>query len=245
MSRNLIILIIIFAVLIGLAMFVLIPGRGDDDATTESVDPEVALQQTAAAEAAALQQPATEGRVQEQRVIAGQVVSLNYVAANLFQTQTERGGTVPVVQPTTEVTQPEPTTAPDQSVVPTLTPIPSAPQLGGSVLASGDAIIFRQYTVGASDTMYSLSIRTDFDTSIGLMALYGIDTSDFVAGNVINLPIVNPNYCSGARAVHLILEGETVFRIADKYSTTIEAIAAANGLGADYRIRTNDVLCIP
>ena len=93
--------------------------------------------------------------------------------------------------------------------------------------------------------MYSLSIRTDFDTSIGLMALYGIDTSDFVAGNVINLPIVNPNYCSGARAVHLILEGETVFRIADKYSTTIEAIAAANGLGADYRIRTNDVLCIP
>ena len=244
MSRNLIILIIIFAVLIGLAMFVLIPGRGDDTATEEGVDAAAAAQ--TATDQAAAAQAETAGKVSEDRQVEGQTVTVNYVADKLFVTESEQNGFAqrPVDEQQTQTEEPAATVVVEQTS-PTATPVPQQVQVSGGITRTGDPIIFRQYTVAAGDTMYSLSVRTDFDTSIGLMALYGIDTSDIVNGNLINLPIVNPNYCGGARATHLILEGETVFRIADKYGTSMDVIAAANGLGADYRIRTNDVLCIP
>ena len=77
------------------------------------------------------------------------------------------------------------------------------------------------------------------------MAENGIDHRDMVAGTVLQLPIVNPAYCSGYRDYHLVVEGDNVFRIAERYATSKETIQQANGLPADYMIKTNDVLCIP
>ena len=255
MSRNLIILIIIFAVLIGLAMFVLIPDRGNDDATTEGageVDPNVSAQQTADAAAGLAPggEAAANGRTSEVVFVDGRQVTLNYEADRRFDTETERNGFSPRPDdsgdsgnPQPDTPQPEATVVIDQNV-PTATPLPPQPENPGTS-RSGDPIIFTQYTVAGGETMFSLSQRTDFNTSIGLMALYGIDTTDFTQGNVLNIPIVNPGYCVNARVAHLILEGENVFRIAERYGVTQEAIRAANGLDAAYSIKTNEVLCIP
>jgi LysM repeat protein len=42
-----------------------------------------------------------------------------------------------------------------------------------------------------------------------------------------------------------VRDKDTVFRIAAVFSTTVEAIAALNGLAADYRVEVTQVICIP
>jgi len=121
---------------------------------------------------------------------------------------------------------------------PTNTPVPDA-----VVTTRPAMIITTAYVVADGDSLYRISLRKD--TSIALMAQYNIDAANIVVGATIQLPIVNPEYCSGYRDYHLVLEGDNVFRIADTFGTTREAIRDANQLDENYTIKTNNVLCIP
>lgn len=123
-------------------------------------------------------------------------------------------------------------------IVPTLTPSPIPPTL----TPVPPAVIFTPYVVQTGDSLYSITQKQN--TSIDLMALYGIDSTDLVAGNTLNLPIANPAYCPGM-IPHIVRDQQTVFSIAQIYGTSAQAIAAVNNLDANYTIKTTQVICIP
>jgi LysM repeat protein len=113
----------------------------------------------------------------------------------------------------------------------------SAPVTGG-----GEAVIFIDYVVQPGDTLYRITEKQA--TSIELMAVHGISAVDIVPGTTLRLPVANPAACSGL-ATYVVRPGDTVYSIAQRYGTTTQAIASANGLGADFRINVAQVLCIP
>jgi LysM repeat protein len=140
-----------------------------------------------------------------------------------------QGGQVEEPTPVTVPTlPPEPTPVP----VPTLTPTPK-PAL---------CIIFIDYTVEPGDTLYSISTR--FNTTIALMARFGIDASDIVPGTQIKLPIADDSCCPNGQA-YVVREGDTLTSIAIKCNTTVTNLKQINGLGDQYRLDETSVICVP
>lgn len=104
------------------------------------------------------------------------------------------------------------------------------------------SVIFTSYVVQPGDSLYQITLVQN--TSIDLMALYGISSTAIVAGNVLNLPIANPAFCPGM-IPHVVRDQQTVYSIAREYGSSPDAIAAANGLDANYTVKTTQVICIP
>jgi LysM repeat protein len=139
-----------------------------------------------------------------------------------------------------------PPSDPQGGLPPTATPIPPGPTAipppPPTATRDPNPVIFKPYTVVQGDSLYSIAEANN--SSIELMAKHGIDDDDLVPGAVLNLPYANPDYCPGTRA-YVVRDKDTVFRIAAVFSTTVEAIAALNGLAADYRVEVTQVICIP
>ena len=139
--------------------------------------------------------------------------------------------------------------APDQQVqeataTPEATAVPANNEAATAVpAATVDKIIFIDYTVQQGDTLYSISNR--IDTSIALMAEYGISQTSLVPGQVIRLPLGNPDYCAGKGRPYAVGEGDTAFNIGQRFNTTPENLQALNGLDASYTVRTADIICVP
>lgn len=146
------------------------------------------------------------------------------------------------VQPTTAPASPMPTPVVATPVLqPTAVPVtaqPTMPSVGRQLINYVD------YVVQPGDTMFSISKKPEFNTSIGLMAQTGILSNYIVPGQVIRVPVVNPSGCQSGKA-HIVEKGQNVFRLAIKYGTTQEAIRDWNALPSNYLIRTGDILCIP
>lgn len=123
-------------------------------------------------------------------------------------------------------------------IAPTITPSPIPPP----PTPVPPQVIFTPYVVQPGDSLYGITQKQN--TSIDLMALYGIASIDIVAGNTLNLPIANPAYCPGMRP-HVVRDQQTVFSIGQIYGSSPQAIAAVNNLDANYNIKTTQVLCIP
>ncbi len=87
------------------------------------------------------------------------------------------------------------------------TPVPRPPQ-----------VLFENYQVVQGDTLYS--ITTKRNTTISLMARYGIDATDIVPGTFIPLPVANPAYCPG-NFPYVVQEEDTLSSIAIKCGTTV------------------------
>ena len=146
----------------------------------------------------------------------------------------------PPAQPTQpEVAPPpEPTQTPQVEQPPVQPTAPPAPPAA----TGGNAVIFIDYVVQPGDTLYRIAEQQA--TSIELMAVHGISAEDIVPGTTLRLPVANAAVCSGGRT-YVVRPGDTVFSISRAYGTTTQAIASANGLGADFRINVAQVLCIP
>lgn len=108
--------------------------------------------------------------------------------------------------------------------------------------AAVEPVIIIRYTVQPNDNLYDIARRQN--SSIELMALYNIADDDLQPGNVLDLPIANPDYCPGERA-YVVREKDTVFRLAYEYGSTVEAIRERNNLPPDSRINAAQVICIP
>ncbi len=110
-------------------------------------------------------------------------------------------------------------------------------------IATGtDAVVFIDYVVQPGDTLYSIADRQG--TSIELMAVHGISAENLAPGTTLRLPVANVAYCSGAQT-YVVRPGDTVFSLSRRFNTTTQAISAANGLDANFRINVAQVLCIP
>ncbi len=252
MTRNMrfVLMMFILSGLIALALFTLVlsrrPAGNADPALAEGAGDVGVLDGPALVD-----QPIDLTQTTEQRQVDGTTVTLTYAFNKVFVTASEESlfGLAPL-QPDTS--QPADQVPPDQAQAPadqTATPTVPAPVdtttivVPSAVVGSGEQIITTPYTVQAGDNLYQISRRQD--TSMALMAAYGIDANDMVVGQVINLPVVNPAYCASFRGFHLVLEGDTVFRIAQKHASTVDDLIRVNGLGPDALIRTNTVLCLP
>ncbi|MDX1688138.1 MAG: LysM peptidoglycan-binding domain-containing protein [Candidatus Promineifilaceae bacterium] len=228
MQNRVILFLVMIAVIIAIAFFLLI------SFLLRPAQPQAPVEApTGEGEAQQPQQP--QQSVGQPYVIGGTEVIIN--ADPLRR--------VHIVAP--EAQQPAPTqTQPSATLpLPTATlPLPtatSAPAPAGPV-AGVEQIVLIDYVVQPEDTLYRITQK--HQTSIELMAEHNIASGNLVTGNTIRLPVANAAYCAGSQA-YLVRPNDTVFSIARRHGVTKEAIAQLNNLGADYRININQVLCIP
>lgn len=122
-------------------------------------------------------------------------------------------------------------------VLPTAGPAPTLPPVGT------ESIIFIDYVVQPGDTLYSISLRQD--TSIALMARFGISSTSLVPGAVIRLPIGNPAHCPSGWVPYAVEEGQTAFSIASKCGVPLATFSQVNGLDANNTIYAASIVCVP
>jgi LysM repeat protein len=127
-----------------------------------------------------------------------------------------------------------------------ITPIPVTPipatVVPPTAVPRPNQVIFVNYQVAQGDTLYSISIK--HNTTIALMARYGIDATDIVPGTTISLPVANPAYCPG-NFPYVVEEGDTLSTIAIECGTTVATLMQINGFGPDYRLDVTSVICQP
>ncbi len=147
---------------------------------------------------------------------------------------------IPSMTPTTEAgptstSEPgtTPTTAPDTSPTATLVPEPeptTPPSTAGF-----------EYVVETGDTLWGLALR--FGTTVEeIKEANGLATDMIYKGDTLIIPGAAEG---GTTVTHVVQPGENLFRIALKYGTTVEAIAAANGIVNPNRIYGGQQLLIP
>jgi LysM repeat protein len=156
---------------------------------------------------------------------------------------------ITVQPPPTSVTAAAgPTTVSVAEVTPGLvqgaTPIvvsPTSVVVGAATPVAGSGTF--DYTVQWGDTLFSLAQR--YNTTVNaLVALNGLQNASSIrAGQVLRI--------SGAAvevsgtSEYTVQQGDTLYSIARRYGTTVDAIRYANGIVSDWYIRVGQTLHIP
>lgn len=139
---------------------------------------------------------------------------------------------IPTMTPTTEVGAtathtPEPT-ATETTATPGATATPSPTEFS--------------YQVLTGDTLWGLAIR--FGTTVeAIKARNGLTTDVIYKGQELIIPGTDSD--GGQAVTHIVQPGENLFRIALKYGTTVEAIAAANSIVNPALVFAGQKLTIP
>lgn len=149
------------------------------------------------------------------------------------------GGETVIVEPQPTIEQPAEvvsTNTPESPPPPTETPVPPTAVPDISMYA------FTSHTVVGTDTLYSLARQ--YNTSIPLMARFGISSTEMIVGNVLSIPVGNPAYCPGYRP-YVVREGDTPFGVSASAGITLEEFGQINNLDANHSIYETQVVCIP
>ena len=99
------------------------------------------------------------------------------------------------------------------------------------------------YTIAAGDTLFSLARRFNTTVEAILAANPGLDPNRLFIGQRICLPVAPPPVCPGF--TYTIQMGDTLFSLARRFNTTVEAILAANPGLDPYRLQIGQEICIP
>ena len=102
------------------------------------------------------------------------------------------------------------------------------------------------YTIKSGDTLYMLAITYNTTVQAILAINPGLDPNNLRIGQVICIPIVPPpQTCPVGSFAYTIMAGDTLFSLANRYNTTVQAILALNpGLDPN-NLRIGQVICIP
>lgn len=125
---------------------------------------------------------------------------------------------------------------------PTFTPPAPSPLIATPLPGTEPQFVTVSYIVVQGDNLYRVAEK--HNSRVSLLAAYNIDQADIIVGVPLNVPVANPLYC-GARVEHIVGEGETAASIASLYGISLQALALANGLDANFTVRFNTVMCIP
>jgi len=122
------------------------------------------------------------------------------------------------------------TVLPAAAPAPTALPVPSTAEL----LA---------YTVRKGDLLFDLALR--FDTSVEVIAALNpqINPDSLVIGDVLRIPVASQ---AGANEItYTVRSGDTLYDLAPRFKTSVEAIAALNPQIAPERLMVGQALRIP
>jgi LysM repeat protein len=137
----------------------------------------------------------------------------------------------PVAGPTTIIAGlPSPTAIPLATAVPAVTPVPGE----------------FEYTVRWGDTLYALALR--FNTTVdAIVALNGLQNASYISvGQVLRISgTASPAPAPGTGGEYTVQAGDTLYSIARRYGTTVEAIQSTNGIVNPWYIRVGQILIIP
>ncbi len=102
------------------------------------------------------------------------------------------------------------------------------------------------YVIQSGDTLYSLAIRYKTTVDAILKANPGLDPTQLAIGQKICIPsakVPRPRPCPGS--IYTVVAGDTIYSLARRYNTTVDAILQANpDLNPD-RLMIGQKICIP
>ena len=172
--------------------------------------------------------------------VEGQEIVVNPVPESqvVIVAQEGQGGETIIVEPQVEqpVEQVVSTNTPEPLPPPTMTPIPP------TAVPEAAMYIFTYHTVVGTDTLYSLARL--YNTSIPLMARFGISSTEMIVSYTLEIPVANPAYCPGYQS-YVVIEGDTPFGLSLSAGITLEEFGRINNLDANYSIYETQVVCIP
>lgn len=110
------------------------------------------------------------------------------------------------------------------------------------------------YTVQRGDTLFGIGLIYGL-TPQAIMAANGLNSDIIQAGQVLAIPADNDvdyyppanesDFYGGYGSEHIVAPGETLYRIALQYGSSVDAIAGANAIPYPYVIQTGQRLTIP
>ncbi len=177
----------------------------------------------------------------------------------------ENNNTQETTAPTDTAAAIEP--APTSSIIvsaPTTDELPEGGPIAANPPASGANVIPAAssggtYVVQAGDTLFGISQR--YGTSVeAIVAANGLNSDVVQIGQTLNIPsgdaaaappaydnapTYQPTAPDAAGGNYVIGPRDTLFSIAQRFGTTVEAIASANGISAPYIIHEGQSLIIP
>jgi LysM repeat protein len=100
------------------------------------------------------------------------------------------------------------------------------------------------YTIKAGDTFYAIAQRYGITVAALMNANPGVDPNSLLVGQVICIPTA-PGTCPAGTTAYTIKAGDTLWALARRYNTTVEAIMAANPGIMPTSLRVGQIICIP
>uniref|UniRef100_UPI00333E78CA LysM peptidoglycan-binding domain-containing protein n=1 Tax=Tissierella praeacuta TaxID=43131 RepID=UPI00333E78CA len=102
------------------------------------------------------------------------------------------------------------------------------------------------YTIRSGDTLFNLANRFNTTVEAILRANPGIDPNNLQVGQVICIPSTpTPPTCPTGTFAYTIRSGDTLFNLANRFNTTVEAILRANPGIDPNNLQVGQVICIP
>ncbi|MGI6527321.1 MAG: LysM peptidoglycan-binding domain-containing protein [Caldicoprobacterales bacterium] len=102
------------------------------------------------------------------------------------------------------------------------------------------------YIIRAGDTLFSLAVRFNTTVAAIMAANPGIDPNRLQIGQRICIPgAPSPGECPNGTQPYVIQAGDTLFSLAIRFDTTVEAIMAANPGIDPNRLQIGQRICIP
>lgn len=100
------------------------------------------------------------------------------------------------------------------------------------------------YVIRAGDTYFSIARRFGTVVPALISANPGVNPDRLVVGQTICIPAPQPIPCPGGR-FYTIVSGDTLFSIAGRFNTTVDAIIRANQGINPNNLQPGQVICIP
>lgn len=102
-----------------------------------------------------------------------------------------------------------------------------------------------EHTIKRGDTIYKLAKQYNTTVEAILIVNPGINPDNLQIGQKICIPSEKPHKCPTGTFVYTIKQGDTIYKLAKQYNTTVEAILMVNpGINPD-NLQIGQMICIP